>query len=551
MKKYLLPAAAALVIMTGINAHAQAPQGISYQAIARNSEGAVLSSETIGVRFTIHDSVATGTALYRETFSPTTTASGLFTLQIGTGMPVAGTFAGINWGRNSKFLQVELLPPSAAHYIDMGTQQMMSVPYALYAQTAGGGAGWADSAGNLYNTNTGNVGIGTTTPKARLHVADSSVVFTSPATTATVASAGLPPASGAGSRMMWYADKAAFRVGNVTGNEWDRENIGNFSFAAGYNTVASGSRAVATGWGSIASGFYSLASGYKSISSGAVSTALGDSSVASGSRAFASGEHCIASGDGAVALGFYGQATGARSFAVGDDCKALADYAIAMGSNSLANAAYSVAIGKHASVNGKTGAFVLGDASASGFTGTASTADNQMSMRFAGGYRLFTNGTSTTGVSIAPGGNSWATISDRRKKENFSTVDGEAFLKKIAKMELTSWNYIGQDPSKYRHYGPMAQDFYAAFGNDGVGTIGNDTTINQADMEGVSFVAIQALVQRTEDLKKENELLKQQLAQYKQENSTLKAEITHDRQETNARLHEIELMLRKENTASK
>jgi hypothetical protein len=177
--------------------------------------------------------------------------------------------------------------------------------------------------------------------------------------------------------------------------------------------------------------------------------------------------------------------------------------------------------------------------------------DNQMMIHFSGGYRLFTNGTSTTGVSIAPGGNSWATISDRRKKENFSPVDGEAFLKKIARMELTSWNYIGQDPRLHRHYGPMAQDFYAAFGNDGVGTIGNDTTINQADMEGVSFVAIQALVQRTEDLKKENEQLKQQLAQYKQENSTLKAEITHDRQETNARLHEIELLLRKENTASK
>jgi hypothetical protein len=172
-------------------------------------------------------------------------------------------------------------------------------------------------------------------------------------------------------------------------------------------------------------------------------------------------------------------------------------------------------------------------------------------MRFSGGYKLYTDAEATVGTQLAPGGNSWATISDRRKKENFSPVDGEAFLKKIARMELTSWNYKGQDPKLYRHYGPMAQDFYAAFGNDGVGTIGNDTTINQADMEGVSLVAIQALVKRTEELKKENEQLKQQLSQYQAENGSLKAEITRDRQETNARLHEIELMLRKENTVAK
>lgn len=80
-------------------------------------------------------------------------------------------------------------------------------------------------------------------------------------------------------------------------------------------------------------------------------------------------------------------------------------------------------------------------------------------------------------------------------------------------MKLGSWNYLSQNPLKQRHYGPMAQDFYAAFGKDEFGTIGNDTTINSADFDGVNLIAIQALEKRTqkiEQLEKENNALKQQ-----------------------------------------
>ncbi|MFO7862751.1 MAG: tail fiber domain-containing protein, partial [Salinivirgaceae bacterium] len=87
------------------------------------------------------------------------------------------------------------------------------------------------------------------------------------------------------------------------------------------------------------------------------------------------------------------------------------------------------------------------------------------------------------------------------KKENFKPVNGELFLDKISTFNLTSWNYKGQDKSKFRHYGPMAQDFYAAFGNDGVGTVGCDTLLLTADFMGVNFIAIQALEKRTRELK--------------------------------------------------
>jgi Chaperone of endosialidase len=92
-------------------------------------------------------------------------------------------------------------------------------------------------------------------------------------------------------------------------------------------------------------------------------------------------------------------------------------------------------------------------------------------------------------------------VSDKTTKENFKPVDGEAVLGKIRGFELTSWNFIGHDPKEFRHYGPMAQDFFAAFGHDGVGKIGTDTTINSGDMAGILMIAVQALEKRTAELK--------------------------------------------------
>src|SRR5262249_46089025 len=91
--------------------------------------------------------------------------------------------------------------------------------------------------------------------------------------------------------------------------------------------------------------------------------------------------------------------------------------------------------------------------------------------------------------------------SDKTQKENFQPVDGEAVLGKIHGLELSSWNFIGHDPKKFRHYGPMAQDFFAAFGHDGVGQIGSETTINSGGLAGILMIAVQALEKRTAELK--------------------------------------------------
>ena len=100
-------------------------------------------------------------------------------------------------------------------------------------------------------------------------------------------------------------------------------------------------------------------------------------------------------------------------------------------------------------------------------------------------------------VTVIEGQVAYTFTSDKTKKENFKPVDGEEVLEKIRGFELTSCNFIGHDPKEFRHYGPMAQDFFAASGHDGVGQIGTETTINSGDMAGILIIAVQTLEKRT------------------------------------------------------
>jgi hypothetical protein len=112
---------------------AQAPQAFSYQAIANNANGTPVVNGSVKVRISILDNTATGAVLYTETHTKTTNAQGLFNLNIGQGTVTTGTFAGINWAVNSKFVKVELDPAGGTNYTTVGTSQLQSVPYALYA----------------------------------------------------------------------------------------------------------------------------------------------------------------------------------------------------------------------------------------------------------------------------------------------------------------------------------------------------------------------------------------------------------------------------------
>jgi hypothetical protein len=127
--RYLLAA-----FLLPLFALAQAPQAFSYQAIANNANGTPVVSSSVGVRISILDNTATGTVLYTETHTPTTNAQGLFNLNIGQGVATTGAFATINWAINPKFVKVELDAAGGTNYTTVGTSQLQSVPYALFAE---------------------------------------------------------------------------------------------------------------------------------------------------------------------------------------------------------------------------------------------------------------------------------------------------------------------------------------------------------------------------------------------------------------------------------
>ena len=122
-----------LALIAILFASAQAPQALNYQAVARNSLGQIVPSQNIGVRFTISD--PTGNIVYyQETHTTTTNNFGLFTLAIGKGTAVSGAMAPIDWSTGDKYLKVEIAPQGGTNYTIQGTTQLVSVPYALYAE---------------------------------------------------------------------------------------------------------------------------------------------------------------------------------------------------------------------------------------------------------------------------------------------------------------------------------------------------------------------------------------------------------------------------------
>jgi len=233
-------------------------------------------------------------------------------------------------------------------------------------------------------------------------------------------------------------------------------------------------------------GNYNIGIGFGALSSNCSSpctTGQGLGNVATGMYALESNS----TGTGNTANGYYSlinNNTGSYNTAVGE----------ALLSNR--SGTYNTAIGWNADVNAPN----LTNATAIGYQAVA-TASNMIRL-------------GNSSVTVIQGQVPYTYTSDRNQKENFQPVDGEQVLAKILGLSLTSWNYIGHDPKQFRHYGPVAQEFYSAFGHDGIGAVGNDTTINSGDLDGILMIAVQTLekhMQELESLKAINADLKSRL----------------------------------------
>jgi hypothetical protein len=216
----------------------------------------------------------------------------------------------------------------------------------------------------------------------------------------------------------------------------------------------------------------------------------GDGNVASNGAAISGGTANLATGENAwIGNGAYNTNTGIFAMIPG-------------GYENLATGQSSFSAGQYAEAL-NDGAFVWSDDS--GAT-TASAANNSVTFRASGGYRLFSS-TGTTGVALAAGSGSWSNMSDRNAKNNLTAINPQSVLDEVAALFISKWSY--KTEQGVQHLGPMAQDFHAAFQ---VGE--NDTTISTVDEEGVALAAIQGLNQKLEakshKLETENANLKQQ-----------------------------------------
>ena len=153
-----------------LTSFAQAPQKFNYQGVARDNSGNVLPNQNIGLRLSIRQGTPTGTIVYRETHSASTNQFGLFDIEAGGGTVVSGVFSSINWSSGPYFFQTEMDASGGTNYLNLGTSQLLSVPYALYAETSGSGGstGATGSTGPVGETGatgvTGPTGVGTTGP---------------------------------------------------------------------------------------------------------------------------------------------------------------------------------------------------------------------------------------------------------------------------------------------------------------------------------------------------------------------------------------------------
>ena len=133
MKKLILSLVAIATI--SLSSFGQAPEGFKYQAVVRDAGNLILNNQAVGMRLTVQQGSIGGTAVYTETFSPTSNAYGLVNIEIGSGN-TTDDFSTIDWSAGPYFIETAMDATGGTAYVVMGTSQLMSVPYALYAKTA-------------------------------------------------------------------------------------------------------------------------------------------------------------------------------------------------------------------------------------------------------------------------------------------------------------------------------------------------------------------------------------------------------------------------------
>lgn len=407
---------------------------ISYQGVLADNNGDPVPNASYQIHFALYYTATGGTPVWQES-QTISTSKGIFNVLLGSVDSLNVPFGVQYWLGVSVAGGAEMVPRT----------QLSPSPYSMRAQSLD------DPNGNAI------VASGTYVPNYIIPYAEANTIGGGRGN--RIQGSELSTISGGKNNTIENAAYYAFIGGgfqnvidgddySTIGGGFQNRNRGQFAvIAGGYKNYIS--RQAQHSF--IGGGLENADSGYTSaIVGGMTNTATGECSFVG------AGQSNVASGtNAAIPGGLQNVAAGENSFAAGRRAKA-----------------------NHANT------FVWGDGTSGDVTSSAS---NQWTVRSSGGVRLFTNSTMTSGVQLSAGGNAWSSVSDRKLKESFKVIDTQDILHRLISIPITNWGYKSENPS-IRHIGPVAQDFWAAFG------LGNDSLrISTIDADGVAFAALQGL----------------------------------------------------------
>jgi hypothetical protein len=572
MKNLTIMLLAVVVLVLAVPALADIPQLINFQGVLTDGSGTPIANQTRSVEFRIWNAAVGGASKWSETQNVTTNSQGGFNVLLGSVSPIVDSvfwqptrWLGIKVETDPEISpRAQIVSVAYSYRVgsingalggsivgDLNLYGTSSTPGNItrsgnpllstldFGNTYVGEAGNSASSGsNSNNTAIGNLALRDISAGGNANSAGGSFALENNTTglnnTAFGAFALRTNISGANNTAIGQNALANNTGGYNTavGSEALRLNtIGSGNTACGRQVLYSninGELNTAIGnhaLGSNTTGYRNTASGYGALREnidGFRNTAIGTFSLSNNTSGWdntATGTSSLESNN----TGYFNTATGyfaLRENTIGYRNTANGAYALASNIDGLHNTAN----GNHALFSNSTGAGNTASGHSALFSNTtglnntaignyADVSAGNLSNATAIGSAAVVNASNkirlgNSSVTVIEGQVNFTASSDRNQKENFRPVDGKEVLNEIRGFELTSWNFKGHDPKKFRHYGPMAQDFYAAFGNDAVGQCGDSTTINSGDMSGILMIAVQSLSKENEQFKSENADLK-------------------------------------------
>ncbi len=491
---------------------AQAPQKMSYQSVVRNASNSLVTSSAVGMQISVLQGSATGTVVYAETHTTTTNANGLATIQIGSGTLVSGDFSTIDWANGPYFLKTETDPTGGTSYFVSGTTQLLSVPYALYAENSGSSIAGPQGPQGATGL-TGAQGIQGVQGVPGTAGSDSQTLSIA-GQTLTISngnSVTLPSGSGGNTLDQSY-DQGGAGLGRTITSDAGAVQINNggaTTVALEVNTAVNNSTAVLANVTSAGVGFR------------AESTSSGNSfaAIQANTNSSAVSNSAILGNNTGAGYGVSGQipstATGAAGV-YGSNLRTTGGYGVyGQGFNGVVGASiYGNGYGTYGSNTGLTGLGI--GAYGVGFNGVYGQTTN-VTTGWAG---YFTADIGVDGAGYALGG--WINASDRRLKSNIIPIQNA--LQKITLLQGTHYTITTKSkaPSgeivetSKEQFGVIAQDLEpifpemvkdkALFINTGDETLYK--TVDYIQLVPVLIEAIKELNLEVENLKKELEELK-------------------------------------------